>query len=223
MGKHAQALGRAPVAAMSGFQIALVQDCPELVDSVEKVVFWFGALVFAVRFELENSARLRSCNVRRPRFPSCGCLVCLLIACRTTLGDAERAACNLSGPCIIPFHGYDRDIRPFCIGRFSWLFSDTVAGAKANPMVYSLMLTCRTCNVEPYAYSWTRSPSCRSVHRMPMSPTCYPSTSRSSRLQQVTPVDPTGALPRTSPFLVLDCALTISQRKDCPSVPISCS
>ena len=152
LGKHAQALGRAPVAAMSGFQIALVQDCPELVDSVEKVVFWFGALVFAVRFELENSARLRSCNVRRPRFPSCGCLVCLLIACRTTLGDAERAACNLSGPCIIPFHGYDRDIRPFCIGRFSWLFSDTVAGAKANPMVYSLMLTCRACNVEPYAY-----------------------------------------------------------------------
>jgi hypothetical protein len=38
-------------------------------DSVEKVVFWFGALVLAVRFELENSASRRSCNVRRPPFP----------------------------------------------------------------------------------------------------------------------------------------------------------
>lgn len=32
------------------------------------------------------------------------------------------------------------------------MFSDTVAGAKASAMVYSLMLTCRACNVEPYAY-----------------------------------------------------------------------
>lgn len=36
--------------------------------------------------------------------------------------------------------------------RASWLFSDTVAGAKASAMIYSLMLTCRACNVEPYAY-----------------------------------------------------------------------
>lgn len=46
----------------------------------------------------------------------------------------------------------ERDIRPFCTGRKSWLFSDTIAGAKASAMVYSLMLTCRACNVEPYAY-----------------------------------------------------------------------
>ena len=31
--ERAQALGRAPVAAMSGFQIAVVHDCPERVDS----------------------------------------------------------------------------------------------------------------------------------------------------------------------------------------------
>jgi len=36
--------------------------------------------------------------------------------------------------------------------RNSWLFSDTVAGAKASAIVYSLVLTCRACNVEPYAY-----------------------------------------------------------------------
>jgi transposase len=46
----------------------------------------------------------------------------------------------------------ERDIRPFCTGRKSWLFSDTVAGAKASAMVNSLMLTCRACSVEPYAY-----------------------------------------------------------------------
>jgi transposase len=46
----------------------------------------------------------------------------------------------------------ERDIRPFATARHSWLFSDTVAGAKASAMVYSLVLTCRACNVEPYAY-----------------------------------------------------------------------
>jgi hypothetical protein len=46
----------------------------------------------------------------------------------------------------------ERDIRPFCTARKAWLFADTVAGAKASAMVYSLMLTCRACNVEPYAY-----------------------------------------------------------------------
>jgi transposase len=46
----------------------------------------------------------------------------------------------------------ERDIRPFATARHSWLFSDTVAGAKASAMVYSLVLTCRACNFEPYAY-----------------------------------------------------------------------
>ncbi|MFM0351520.1 transposase domain-containing protein, partial [Paraburkholderia sp. RL17-347-BIC-D] len=46
----------------------------------------------------------------------------------------------------------ERDIRPFCTGRASWLFSETVVGAKASAMISSLMLTCRACNVEPYAY-----------------------------------------------------------------------
>lgn len=33
-----------------------------------------------------------------------------------------------------------------------WLFSDTVDGAKASAVVYSLMLTCRACGVEPFAW-----------------------------------------------------------------------
>jgi transposase len=46
----------------------------------------------------------------------------------------------------------ERDIRPFVTGRKSWLFSDTVAGAKASAVIYSLVLTCRACSVEPYAW-----------------------------------------------------------------------
>lgn len=46
----------------------------------------------------------------------------------------------------------ERDIRIFATGRKSWLFSDTVDGAKASAVVYSIMLTCRACGVEPLAY-----------------------------------------------------------------------
>jgi transposase len=46
----------------------------------------------------------------------------------------------------------ERDIRPFVTGRKSWLFSDTVAGAKASAVIYSLVLTCRARGVEPYAW-----------------------------------------------------------------------
>jgi hypothetical protein len=47
--KHARTEGlQPPVPGLEG---------PRSTDSVEKVVFWFGALVLAVRFELENSAR----------------------------------------------------------------------------------------------------------------------------------------------------------------------
>lgn len=46
----------------------------------------------------------------------------------------------------------ERDIRPFVTGRKSWLFSDTVAGAKASAVIYSLVLTCRACGIEPYAW-----------------------------------------------------------------------
>jgi transposase len=48
----------------------------------------------------------------------------------------------------------ERDIRIFATGRKSWLFSDTVEGAKASAVIYSLMLTCRACGVEPL--TWLR-------------------------------------------------------------------
>ncbi|EHJ95355.1 transposase IS66 [Agrobacterium tumefaciens 5A] len=46
----------------------------------------------------------------------------------------------------------ERDIRIFATGRKSWLFSDTVDGARASAVVYSLMLTCRACGVEPFTW-----------------------------------------------------------------------
>ena len=33
-----------------------------------------------------------------------------------------------------------------------WLFSDTADGAKASAVIYSLMLTCRACGVDPLAW-----------------------------------------------------------------------
>ena len=36
--------------------------------------------------------------------------------------------------------------------RNNWLFADTAAGAQASAIIYSLMLTCRACGVEPFMY-----------------------------------------------------------------------
>ena len=54
--------------------------------------------------------------------------------------------------CVSPNNIIERDIRPFATARKSWLFSDSVPGANASAVIYSLMLTCRACGVEPYAW-----------------------------------------------------------------------
>ena len=46
----------------------------------------------------------------------------------------------------------ENSIRPFCIGRRNWLFSDTVAGAQASANLYSLLQTCAVNGVDGYAY-----------------------------------------------------------------------
>ncbi len=48
----------------------------------------------------------------------------------------------------------EREIRVFATGRKSWLFSDTADGARASAVIYSLMLTCRACGVDPL--TWLR-------------------------------------------------------------------
>ena len=79
----------------------------------------------------------------------------------TNLGDAVSYTLNQweyltryteDGRMPIDNNLLERDIRIFATGRKSWLFSDTVDGARASAVVYSLMLTCRACGIEPLAY-----------------------------------------------------------------------
>lgn len=43
-------------------------------------------------------------------------------------------------------------IRPFAVGRKNWLFSDSVAGAKASAAIYSIMVTARLNGHNEYSY-----------------------------------------------------------------------
>ena len=43
-------------------------------------------------------------------------------------------------------------IRPFVVGRKSWLFADTAAGAHASAVIYSLVQTAKANGLEPYAW-----------------------------------------------------------------------
>jgi len=43
-------------------------------------------------------------------------------------------------------------IRPFALGRKSWLFSDSPEGAKASACMFSLIETAKANGLEPYAY-----------------------------------------------------------------------
>ena len=43
-------------------------------------------------------------------------------------------------------------IRPFCVGRKNWLFSDTLAGTKSSANLNLLIQTAKANGLEPYAY-----------------------------------------------------------------------
>lgn len=43
-------------------------------------------------------------------------------------------------------------IRPFALGRKNWMFSDTVAGAEASAVLYSIIETAKANEKEPYSY-----------------------------------------------------------------------
>jgi transposase len=46
----------------------------------------------------------------------------------------------------------ENSIRPFCVGRRNWLFSNTIKGAKASATLYSLVETAKLNNLKPYDY-----------------------------------------------------------------------
>ena len=48
----------------------------------------------------------------------------------------------------------ERAIKPFVMGRKAWLFADSVEGAKAAAIIYSLIETCKHHHIEPY--DWLR-------------------------------------------------------------------
>jgi hypothetical protein len=43
-------------------------------------------------------------------------------------------------------------IRPFARGRRAWLFADSVSGAKASALLYSLVESAKANGLEPYSY-----------------------------------------------------------------------
>lgn len=46
----------------------------------------------------------------------------------------------------------ERSIRPFAVARKNWLFSDSVAGAEANAVYYSLIESAKANNLNIYKY-----------------------------------------------------------------------
>ncbi|SFR90133.1 IS66 C-terminal element, partial [[Clostridium] aminophilum] len=46
----------------------------------------------------------------------------------------------------------ERSIRPFTLGRKNWLFSNTIRGAQASAVVYSIVESAKANNLRPYYY-----------------------------------------------------------------------
>lgn len=63
----------------------------------------------------------------------------------------------------------ERKIKPFVIGRKNWLFNNSVQGAKAGAVIFSLIETCKEHAIDPYAYlRWalTYIPVCNTIESL---------------------------------------------------------
>jgi len=70
-----------------------------------------------------------------------------------TTNQWEKLCRFLSDPQMPAENNYcENQIRPFAVGRRSWLFVDSRIGATASANLYSLVMTCRANGIEPYAY-----------------------------------------------------------------------
>ncbi|MCX7923040.1 MAG: IS66 family transposase [Clostridia bacterium] len=58
----------------------------------------------------------------------------------------------LDGRCSVSNNIAENSIRPFTVGRKNWLFSDTPNGAEASAIVYSLVETAKSNNLNVYTY-----------------------------------------------------------------------
>lgn len=61
-------------------------------------------------------------------------------------GYCDRGYLNISNALA------ENAIRPFAVGRKAWLFADTVQGARASAVCYSLIETAKANQLEPFAY-----------------------------------------------------------------------
>jgi len=58
----------------------------------------------------------------------------------------------LDGRCSISNNIAENSIRPFCVGRKNWLFSDTPKGAEASAAIYSIIETAKANGLNVYTY-----------------------------------------------------------------------
>ena len=52
----------------------------------------------------------------------------------------------------VPIDNSERAIRPFTVGRKNWVLIDTIKGAKASAIIYSLVETAKANNLWTYEY-----------------------------------------------------------------------
>ncbi len=62
-----------------------------------------------------------------------------------TIRSWHSYSASASNPC-------ENAIRPFVVGKRNLLFCDTLAGANASAILYSLVETCKASDVDPYQY-----------------------------------------------------------------------
>ena len=58
----------------------------------------------------------------------------------------------LDGRCCISNNAAENAIRPFTVGRKNWLFSDSVQGAEASAVVYTVVEMARAHDLNIYGY-----------------------------------------------------------------------
>jgi transposase len=56
------------------------------------------------------------------------------------------------GDAVIDNNPAENAIRPFVVGRKNWLFSNSIKGAKASAVLYSVIETAKANGLEPFAY-----------------------------------------------------------------------
>lgn len=78
---------------------------------------------------------------------------------KSLTGKAVAYALNLwdrlivyleNGELQIDNNSAENAIRPFAVGRKNWLFADTVDGAMASAVLYSIIETAKANGLEPY-------------------------------------------------------------------------